>query len=330
MRRIIKQLVNKLMPNALWKWGLFKMLKADYLLLQRMSRPFESSEDHALAKLTFNYHRIEKGLTMPDFRPGFGAGLVKEMMADLIAYETAGYSKTCTTYRHAVGVLYEYVQTHRECSFDLGEIGELLNEFFKTHSAAATKQLSYTSETFFAHSHEDFAAFAASRHTVRHYAGRVPERDIIEAVELASLAPQACNRRFTRVHLYQGEKVQQLLAMQNGNRGFGHLCEQLLVLTADTDAALFGNEWHDLQTNVGIFAMNLSYALHYKHVAHCLLNLWRSPGTDSQFRRIAEILPNEVPVLCISCGQAPTHFKVAGSPKPDIEELLTVHAEQNA
>lgn len=327
MKRSIKSLVKKLAPKILFEWHVAKMLWSDFLLMQCLRESIADKEAHALAKLTFNYHRIEKGLTMPEFRLGFGRGLISEMMADLQQYEDCGFNRECMMYRQSVGVLHEYAQTHKKQGYDLGEQGQQLDAFLQQRPCCPTEQASYTATDFFSHTHDDFEAFSASRHTVRHFAGRVPEQDIISAVKLASSAPQACNRCFTRIHYYSGEKVQQLLALQNGNRGFGHRCEQLLVVTADIEAVIFWEEWHDLQTNAGIFAMNLSYALHYKQVAHCLLNLWRNPATEHRFRGIAAIPQNEIPVLCIACGKAPEHFMVAHSAKVAFEELLTVHPE---
>lgn len=316
-----------MMPGLALKWAVIKILRTDWNSLLKRDKLFTKSERHALAKLTFNYHRIEKGLTMPDFRLGFGKSLIVEMMDDLDRYDSCEFSQARMGYQHSIGVLHEYRETHKAHQYDLGELGKQLDAFLESHPGKPTNQPLYSREDYFSHTHDDFEAFAASRHTIRHFEGRVPEQDIISAVELASTAPQACNRCFTRVHFYQGQKVQQLLALQNGNRGFGHLCEQLLLVTADVDALLFDDEWHDLQTNAGIFAMNLSYALHYKQVAHCLLNLWRNPSTENRFRSLAAIPANEIPVLCIACGKAAKHFKIADSPKINADEILTIHMD---
>lgn len=326
MKGLVKRTLKPMVRKFLLRYHILRLLWNDYKKMLYIHQA-AGSESHACAQLTFNYHRIEKGLTMPDFRPGFGKALIHEMIADLKEYERRGYHQHNEAYKHSVGVLHEYAQTHAALQFDLGDCGRALNDFLSTRPAEATQQAEYTKEDFFAHTHDCFPSFSASRHTIRHYAGRVPEKLITEAVELAASAPQACNRNFTRVHLYNGEKVQQILALQNGNRGFGHLCEQLIIVTADINALLFVEEWRDLRTNAGIFSMNLSYALHYKHVAHCILNLWYHPATDKQLRRIADIPENEVPVLCISCGDTVEHFKVASSPKLSADELLTVHPE---
>ena len=119
--------------------------------------------------------------------------------------------------------------------------------------------------------------------------------------------------------------MQRLLSLQNGNSGFGHLCKQLLVVTVDMGSVLFDDEWYDMRTNAGIYVMNLSYALHYHRVAHCILNCWRHAENDELRYKISGIPRNEVPVVYVSCGAVPKEFKVAESPRTPVEKIFTIH-----
>ncbi len=305
------------------------MLQDTIRLGRHMGAFSRDTESYALAKLTFDYHRVEKGLTMPDFRYGFGHNVVVDFIQDLRQFKKKGYDTTLPTYQHALAVLKEYQRIHNEAHFELAnDIKKGLDEVLVSCSEFPATQNIVSSQDFFASTQENFAQFSASRHTVRHYAGRVPEKDIIDAIVQAGNAPQACNRRFVKAHFYQGPIVQKLLAFQNGNRGFGHLCEQLIIVTGDMGSLLFAMERHDIHTNAGIFIMNLSYALHYHHVAHCLLNWWYDEQQDKEMRRIAGIPENEIVVLFIACGKAPERFALASSPKPRKEDLIVLHPEK--
>ena len=113
--------------------------------------------------------------------------------------------------------------------------------------------------------------------------------------------------------------------MQNGNRGFGYLADKLLVVTGDLSTVLGAQEFFDLNTNVGIFIMNLSYALHYHKVAHCILNWYVLPKADKKLRQILELPENETVICFIVCGSLPKEFKIVSSPRITAEDIYMLH-----
>lgn len=305
-----------------------RMFSAEkYILRHYMGGYVKNNESHSKAHLTFLYHRIEKGLTMPNFRAGFGVPLLCETLEELARYETSGYNVNSTAYQHCLSVVREYVSVHDQLGYEFeSPFASRLRSFIVRHPGPASCQATYTPERLWANFNKEFPIFAASRHTVRHYAGRVADEQIVAAIKLAhETAPQACNRNFVHIHYYQGDIVQKLLALQNGNSGFGHLCEQLIIVTVDMGTVLFEDEWFDMRTNAGIYVMNLSYSLHYHHVAHCILNCWRNEKNDEARYVISDIPKNELPVVYISCGSVPAEFHVAESPRCPLEDVFTAH-----
>lgn len=143
---------------------------------------------------------------------------------------------------------------------------------------------------------------------------------------MAQTAPSACNRQPTRVHIIENkELIKQCLSLQNGNRGFGNLADKLLIVTGNLQTVLGSQEYFDLNTNVGIFIMNLSYSLHYYEIAHCILNWYALPKTDKNLRKIVEIPEEETVVSFIVCGKAPKEFKIAESPRVPVDEIIKIH-----
>ena len=69
--------------------------------------------------------------------------------------------------------------------------------------------------------------------------------------------------------------------------------------------------------------MNLSYALHYNRVAHCILNWSVDPATDIQLRELLKIKESEVVVSLISCGNAPEKLRIASSPRKELKDVFT-------
>ncbi len=153
------------------------------------------------AEIIMVYHVVEKGLTMPDRRLGFGQGMVQGLMAAVERF--AGRYPLSQQVSHAIGVVKAYRALH--VGFDWGDGGAFwgaLERFVERFAAEPLgEQVQTSREAFFAARSAAFPAFAASRHTVRHYgAGQIPMAVIEAAVRLAQTAPSACNRQHARVY----------------------------------------------------------------------------------------------------------------------------------
>ncbi len=282
-------------------------LKAAYFLFQKLfllplrrsknfrydSARFEKFSPHsretktgALAAITMTYHVVEKGLTMPNSRLGFGREMILELVNDLKNFSKK-FGNDEAQFRAAVAVVAEYKKLHDDAGFELDpERSRAISELLELVPEPPSQQIEMTREKYWAELDAPFEKFSASRHSVRNFAGTISIEQIRAAVELANNAPSACNMQYMKVHCVSDhEKIQKCLARQNGNRGFGHLADKLLILTADL-RAVWNYERNDLFTNAGIYLMNLCYALHKNRVAHCLLNWSVSPKNDKLLRQI--------------------------------------------
>ena len=276
----------------------------------------------ACAEIVMGYHVLEKGLTMPRRRLGFGKGALVHLMNLVDAFERR-FGADEPQVRHAVGVLRAYRELHK----DWPEPMPRLDAFLAARAGVpAAAQPHVRREDFFRHRESPFPQFAASRHVCRHFAGPVPRETVEAAVALAITAPSACNRQHARVHVIDDASMRdRLFALQGGTRGFGADADKVIVVTADLSAVRWGWERHDAYTNGGIFVMNLCYALHYYGVAHCILHWSVSPQTDREARRLIGIPPNEAIVQVLACGLPPEEFDVAASPRRAPGEITTWH-----
>ncbi len=276
----------------------------------------------ARAEIVMGYHVLEKGLTMPRRRLGFGKGAVVHLVNLVESFERrfgAGDSQV----RHAVGVLRAYRDLHRNWPEPMPRLDAFLAE---RPDVPAAKEPHVSRAEFFAARDAPFPLFAASRHVVRHFAGPVPRDTIESAVALAITAPSACNRQYARVHALDDPILRdRLFAAQGGTRGFGSDADKVLVVTADLSSVRWGWERHDCYVNGGIFVMNLCYALHYFGVAHCILHWSVSPETDRAVHGFLGIPSNEAIVQVIACGMPPDEFDVAASPRLSATDVLAWH-----
>lgn len=285
-------------------------------------KPHEAS----LSRVIMAYHVLEKGITMPRRRLDFGHAAVLDLIGFIEDYEKR-FGIEDIQVKHAVGCVKEYYELHAAANFDMSKdevFWHRVSAFCEAHDTITpSKQIETTREEFFLNNEASFPAFAASRHTSRHYEGVVDISRIKAAVKLAMTAPSACNRQFVKVYCVSNHETRdKLLSFQNGNRGFGSDADKLLVVTSD----LRGNRWeeerNDLYTNAGIFIMNLCYALHYHRIAHCILNWSVHPERDVIGHNLLGIPENEVIVMIISCGNAPERFSVACSPRKHVEDIF--------
>ena len=276
----------------------------------------------ACAEIVMGYHVIEKGLTMPRRRLGFGKGAVVHLVNLISSFEKR-FGRDDPQVRHAVGVLRAYRELHRESPDAMPR----LDAFLAAHSdIPAADEPHVTRGEFFAAKDAPFPRFAASRHVCRHFAGPVPRETIESAVELALTAPSACNRQHARVHVVDDPALRnRLFAAQGGTRGFGVDADKVIVVTSDLSAIRWGWERHDCYVNGGIFVMNLCYALHYFGVAHCILHWSVSPEVDRAAHEFLGIPANEAIVQVIACGMPPEEFDVAASPRLAVSDVLTWH-----
>jgi nitroreductase len=278
------------------------------------------------SSIIFYYHVIEKGLTMPDVRLGFGEEKLRALMGLCRAYQADGYDVEREAFRHAVSVLKEYIEFHRENNCELNE--NLKNEIENLLSCfpqyTVSGQLEMTSELLFTERNSNFTDFCRSRRTIRNYScDDIPDSILTACAKLAQKSPSACNRQPSRLYVVKG-KVQQekILALQNGNRGFGNLASVLIVFTSDISSFRQQGERNDLYLNSGMFIMTFMYALHHYGIGSCALNWSVNFIRDKKLRRIINVPENETITLILSCGYLPEKVKIASSPRKDISDVI--------
>ena len=286
---------------------------------------WSDDKDTDLYTLLIISHVLEKGLTMPRRRLGFGYDRVREVLAHCRKC-IENYGADNVEIQAALNDLGEYNSVHKSEGFDLpSDIQQGLDEILQFHSVSREdKSLQFSKENFFC-GYRNFTEFAKSRHTCRHYSEDPVELSTIEeCIKIAQTAPSACNRQGTKVYILASENAKKVVRKyQNGSRGFGEYADKFILITADQHA------WDIRQIksgfiDAGIFTMNLLYAFHEKHIAACTLNAHLSSKQLRSFYKELPIKQNEVPVLFLSIGYPPESFTVAKSTRKKVNDIITV------
>ena len=324
-----KEHIKKVMPKQLqYLYKLFIIMNKYLYDAKRYARCAISNaySEHRLKRdLSIHYHVVEKGLTMPEIRPGFGQKNIIDLITMIFEYDKLKFSKESIEFRQAISVVKEYEDFHKSLNHTFDEkIIERLKLLNETYSdIEEPKQIIITKEQYFQNSDKSFDMFCNSRHSVRNYTNEnIPINDFMDCIKLAQSSPSFCNRQPSRVHIVKSaEKKKKILELQGGNRGFGHLADTILVITSDVTATLGPDDRFANHLNSGMFCMTLLNALHFKRIGACSLNWSRSNATDTKLRDLIDIADNEVVVMLISCGYVPDIFKITASPHKLTEEI---------
>ena len=169
-------LLKKLLPDCLFQWLKQKKYEKSIIIenkyqkkrLLRYSNVFKDDEQSNLTSLLIISHVLEKGITMPDRRPGFGYDRVRDLIfrcKDIIS--RFGYGSI--ELQSAIADLKQYKDIHRDSNFILPEdIDKGIDEMVQYLSFEDGNCWITTKENYFKAT-RGFKEFAESRHSVRWY-----------------------------------------------------------------------------------------------------------------------------------------------------------------
>jgi len=281
------------------------------------------------AALLFQYHKLEKGLVMPGPRRMFGEAPARAVMTWLDRWRAAGLPLDDPIYLGALETLQAYHAHLLRHQLDAsGGTATAVSRFLASHPARMpgleTPQ-PLPAMPSAGPVADMFAALTLRRRSVRDFQSQPVPRAVIErAVSAAALSPSACNRQPCRVTVVSDpERRKQLLQHQNGNRGFGHLAPQILLITSDAQGFFDASERHQPYVDGGLFAMSLCLALAAEGAATCCLNWCVSPADDRAVHRLMGLNPSERIIMLMALGYAPDDGTVVPrSPRRALEEML--------
>jgi|SRR5690606_14535556 len=328
-KKIAKRILSR---EVLKHWRFIRVKKVftssyryDLSRFVRSSDRVSMTSTSLLGRIIREYHVIEKGLTMPECRMGFGKEVLMVLIENCLRYiQWFGYDNE--QLKHAISVVLEYEMFHSTHNFVLdSDLQRAIDQMkFASKHSIFSKQKELTSTDYFSAVEAPFPKFAESRSSVRNYSEEeIPINIIEDAIEIARSTPSACNRQCWRTYLFTDKvRIKEILNVQGGNRGFGHLADKLIVVAAEVSVFTGPGERNQPFVDGGMYAMNLLYSLHYKKIAACILNCSNTIEKDKKLRELCGIRESEVFIAMVACGKAPDNIKVAVSKR---HNLYTTH-----
>lgn len=334
----MKNLLKKILPNFLLE--LLKRLR-DVLILPlnhiydgyrylRHSATVIRSNNKAKVRaiLLKEYHVIEKGLSLPSPRPGFGQPVVKRILRDIVFYiKNYEFDSVVINAVNALIAYQSFNKNHGVC-FDY------LDSFLEDLPYATAKQknnnggvIKICRETIVSKCAVDFKSLAENRHSIRVFDETPVSLDLIkEAAEIAKKTPSVCNRQSTHIFVYSTKAHKsEILKLQGGNRGFGHLASHVVAITSDLNCFGGAGERNQAYVDGGLMAMSFVYALHSLGVGSCFLNWSMTAEKDMTLKKIAAIPTSHVVITLLAIGNIPHELLVAEAPRLSINEILHIN-----
>ena len=276
-------------------------------------------------------HVIEKGMSMKHPRKGFGQEKVKRLLYRLSLYKNRYGLIDAEFLKYPLATVHSYIEYQKDDGVEICSIEE---QFLRLCSQAkiSIEELIipsggslFTREELAEAARGDFSSLLHSRHSIRYFSMRQPERDVIDhALQLASRTPSACNRQAWHTHVFFGEDVHRLLDMQGGCNGFSHDIPCCIVVSSDMRGFL-SYEPFQCYIDGGLYAQNLINSLHYLGLGTIPLSCGFLNYRLSRMQKLLHIPQNEVMIAIIGIGYMCDEMKIARSTRKPISWTNTYH-----
>ena len=327
-------LLKKILPQRV-KYFCYKVLSIKEILLvfvkdavrylKYSSTIGRRSRGNLRSLIVIDYHRIEKGLSLPRPKYAFGKQVIENLLSNCnIFLDRFGNdwvldqsASALETYFKEFSGSDELVQ--HKANFDLlrSRIAETKAQQFGPTKTVAKDDLLNKCDF-------DFDSFYCSRYSIRDFSYKdVGDEVVKKALSLAMRAPSVCNRQPWRViDIKSQSKIQKVCSVQGGSRGFAEAINRLLVIAVDLQEFYIVGERNEAWVDGGIFLQSVLISLHAQGVGACPLN-W-CVGTHSDFRlrqMCPELEPSCVVIALVGIGSLKDEFKVAQSARRPLEEI---------
>lgn len=343
MKRHIKSVlyaipgVHQRLRNGKRNWQAFRLRAECYLYdYQRDRRNLgwqRSAGDYwrLSSELIFQYHKLEKGLCLPpESRRFFGADAARETCRLLGEWLDSGNDRDASVFRAALETLRAWRKRADETPPAQGEhaaLIEAVDHLLAMAPAQVELNTPITAQHVNGSTFETLHELMLSRRSTRDFDGTPVDFALVEqAISAAQLSPSACNRQPWHLHFYtEPEAIRAMLALQNGNAGFGQTVPLLAVVTADMGSFFDASERIEPALDGGLFLMSFLLALKSLGLSSCCLNWCVQPETDRRGHEIGHIPYSEKILTFLAIGHARPGAVVPRSARRPTADVIRLH-----
>lgn len=283
------------------------------------------STTRKIAELRRNIHRIEKGLSASNRRKVFAIDYITETVEHLESIlPLAKYSDTTTW---ATGVLKAYFET-----VDTTKLGsvqasfEAIVEPFEQNNTPSKYPSKESERPRSKISFDELSTLYLQRRSVRYYKSKsVPLGDIQECIDIAALAPSACNREPFKFHVCLDSKAAERIAeCAGGTAGWADQVPSILIVTSDSRSFTNIYDRHVPYIDSSLAVMQFLLALQVKGLSSCIINWPNYPSSNEKLRKEVTLRDTETVIMLIAVGYANPEGLIPSSLKKNYDNLIEV------
>jgi nitroreductase len=257
------------------------------------------------AQITKDYHRVEKGLTLPEPKRPFGLEVKERLRALVPEAKRREPEAPFVTYAEDALLALE----RWNCEAEIDDVVSPVNSLQRHKLSRANLE-----------------SFFGSRRSVRNFDAETPVSidDLEQATAWALNTPSVCNRQAGRVRYFTNEAdIIRVLKLQNGNAGFRTNVRTVAVVTVDSRLFTGANERNQRWIDGGLFAMTLVWALHGVGLSTCMLNWSASNEQSARMRAAAGLDDYEDIVVLIAIGHPLSGHRIARSERRSVKDVMS-------
>ncbi|MCS5747594.1 nitroreductase family protein [Klebsiella quasipneumoniae subsp. quasipneumoniae] len=284
------------------------------------------------ALLRRNVHRLEKGLIM---RPR------REIFAKDYILETVEQFERCvalnTIERNEMDWAYDVITKYFDSITINGEKNVVkANDIFSKASSIYLEKnncqskdfkfIPYSRESSLQSniSYEELKKLFLQRRSVRWFdqTKTVDAQSLMDAIELASLAPSACNRQpFKFYFTVDQTKAREIAKIPMGTVGFADNIVALIVIVGDLSYYPYERDRHVIYIDASLAAMQLMLALETLGLSSCPVNWPDIESFEVKMEKKLGLTKNLRPIILLPVGYADPTGLIPSSSKKSSSEL---------
>lgn len=267
-------------------------------------------------------HSLEKGMSLDNPKKNFGEDKVLALLECLKNIENK-----CFEYDVSMSIVDKYIKNHDGEGDKIDLIKRQYTELKKTKPYREVPSgVGYIIRTdLLTEKNIDFPAFLSSRHDIRKTTNEPIKESVIKrAIEIASLAPSACNRQPWKIfYSMKRENNAKLGEIVSGNKAFAGDMRYYCAIVLDH--RFFANrpdEFRQVYLNAGIFLSYFVLALHSLDIGSCIMQF--TGLVDDADRRSRELLglkDSEQVMAVVGFGKYPDKIKYSKAGRRSVDEI---------
>jgi len=271
-------------------------------------------------------HRLEKGLLMQPRREVFAVDYITETVQ---CYRYLAGQAKCDRFRdNEVRWAHDVLRRYFQICGDHTVVNSA-REVFESigyHSDDTSVPYVPCKPTISEPSPVDYQAIlelAKRRKSVRWYLPKPVRRELIDrAIEVANLAPSACNRQpFEFLVLDDPATVRELASLPMGAHGFAHNIPVLVIVVGKLDAFFNERDRHLIYIDGSLATMPFLLALETLGLNSCCLNWPEIEEKELLMTKRLHLQPDERIVMLIAVGYGDPQGLVASSGRKSLDSI---------